>query len=144
LINSSKPPHSTGYQLGDSLMLRRTIALSAFGVAAVLFGASQTDAQPGKGKGGGDDIQRLERDLERLLEQVDRTKADLARIKEAMQSKKDAGGPKGKKGFDGFKGFKGKGFGPKGFGPKGFEGKDQKLDPETVKERYEFYKKLYD
>jgi hypothetical protein len=144
------------------------MVLFTLGLAAVLFGAAQTDAQPGKGKGpgkgpgAGADIERLERELERLLEQIQDTKAKLAQARES--AKKDDGqrGPKGQfgpkgKGFG--KGFQGKGgFGGKGFGKKGFEGfkkfdpmkkfgKDgekEKLDPETIRERYEYYKNLYD
>ncbi len=152
-------------------MLTRTIVLFSFGVAAILFGVSQTEAQPGKGKGpgAGADVQKLERDLERLLDQVQATKAQLARAKETTGGKKGGfegkgrgkGGPdaKGKKDFEkgkgkgGFEKGKGKGadfkkklepmkqFG-KGPGGKGFEGK--KLDPDTIRQRYEFYKKLYD
>ncbi len=152
-------------------MMTRTIALFSFGLAAVLFAASQTEAQPGKGGKGpgkgpaaGSDTQKLERDLERLLEQVKQTKADLARAKEAQGGKKGGFEGKGKKGgfegkdkkggdfkkkFEPMKEFgKGKGFqGYKGFqGFKGFEGKGPgaKLDPDTIRERYEFYKKLYD
>ena len=127
-------------------MFTRTIVLFTFGVAAVLVGAAQTDAQPGKGKGkGGPDIEKLERDLRQLLEQVEEAKGALARAKEAGQPK----GDKGKKGgFGGFPYGKGKGFdGKKGFegkGKKGFEGKGEKLDRETITERYNYYKKLYD
>lgn len=142
-------------------MLTRTIALFAFGMAAVLVGADYLDAQPGKGKGpgkgpgpgAGSDIQKLERDLERLLEQVQATKAKLAKAKEAAGPKK--GDFEGKKGFG--KGFGGKGFGGKGKGFKGFDKKFEsmkkfgkggeagaKLDPATIREKYEYYKKLHD
>jgi outer membrane murein-binding lipoprotein Lpp len=155
-------------------MLTRTIVLFSFGVAAVLFGVSQTDAQPGKGfgkgPGAGADVKKLQSDLERLLEQVEATKAQLARAKEGTggkkggfegkakfegKSKKGFEKGKGKGGFEGKKGDmkkefgKGKGgdfkkkFEPmKEFAKKSFEGK--KLDPDTIKQRYEFYKKLYD
>jgi outer membrane murein-binding lipoprotein Lpp len=108
-------------------MLKRSIVLFSFGVAAVLFGVSQTEAQPGKGAKGGGDIQKLEKDVAQLLETVKAISADLARIKA------DAGK----------KGFGPGGFGP--FGPGGF-GKDGpgKLDPDTIKQKFEFYKKLYD
>ena len=66
-------------------MNTRTIALFSIGLAGVLFAASQTQAQPGKGFGkraGADaDIKKLEKDLEKLLEQVQETKAKIARAK---------------------------------------------------------------
>jgi hypothetical protein len=146
-------------------MLTRTVALFSFGLAAVLFGASQSEAQPGKGFGkgpkgaeGGSEFQKLEKDLNRLLDQVKEAQAQLARLKESAGKKGGFEKDKGKKGFEGWgkgpegwKGFEGKGKkgfegwgkgGPGGFGPKGE--KAAKLDPETIKERYEYYKKLYD
>src|SRR5271154_5717778 len=96
-------------------MLKRSIVLFSFGVAAVLFGVSQTDAQPGKGGKDGD-IQRLEKDVAKLLETVKAISADLARIKEAGGEKKPFDG----KGFEGKKGFGG--FGRGGFGKGGFGG----------------------
>lgn len=146
-------------------MLSRTMVLFTLGLAAVLFAAADTDAQPskspfgkGKGPGAGADVQKLQRDLDRLLEQVQDTKAKLARLKEAAGQKKGGFDRKGKGGF-GPKGFdkgkgkggekgKGKGgdfkkkFEPKKQFGKGFEGK--KLDPDTIRQRYEFYKKLFD
>jgi outer membrane murein-binding lipoprotein Lpp len=113
-------------------MFTRTIALFSIGLAGVLFAASQTEAQPGrgsgKGPGAGADIQKLEKDLARLLEQVQETKDKIARAKEAGKGK----GPRG--------------FGFGGFGPKGFEGKGTggKPDAATIKEKYELYKKLYE
>jgi len=66
-------------------MNTRTIALFSIGLAGVLFAASQTQAQPGKGFGkraGADaDIKKLEKDLEKLLEQVQETKAKIVRAK---------------------------------------------------------------
>ena len=149
-------------------MLNRTLALFTFGVAAMLFGASQSEAQPGKGdKGPGfdADVQKLQRDLERLIEQVKEAKAKLDRV----QGNKEGFEGKGKKGFDkeamkkkfeefarNKKGFDKEGMkkkfeefakGKGGFGPKGFEGKKgpgAKLDPATITAKYEFYKKLYD
>ncbi|MBI1831661.1 MAG: hypothetical protein HYR84_09450 [Planctomycetes bacterium] len=136
-------------------MLTRTVTMFALGLAAVLFGAAQTDAQPGKGKGpfgkgpaagAGADIQKLERDLERLLEQVAEAKAKLAKAKEGQ----------GKGGFGG-KSFGKGGFGKGAFGKSDFfKKKDEpkkeagkagfgaKLDPATIREKYEYYKKLYD
>jgi hypothetical protein len=140
-------------------MLTRTIALCSFGIAAVLFGASQSEAQPGKGPKGpeaGSDVKKLETDLARLLDQVKEAQAKLARAKEAGGKGKGPfegkGGPDGKgkkggsdgKGKDGPLGFERKagGFGPGGFGPKGPDG--AKLDPDTIKQKYEFYKDLYE
>src|SRR5260370_31849646 len=72
-------------------MNTRTIALFSIGLAGVLFAASQTQAQPGKGSGkraGADaDIKKLEKDLEKLLEKVTETKAKIARVKEADKGK---------------------------------------------------------
>jgi hypothetical protein len=114
-------------------MLKRTIVLFSFGVAAVLFGVAQTEAQPG-GKvpkfKGDEDLQKLAKDVAKLLEQVKDITADLARIK----------GDAAKKGLEGKKGF-GPG-GPGGFG--GFGKGPEKLDPDTIKQKYDFYKKLYD
>jgi len=146
-------------------MLTRTIALFTFGLAALLVGAAQTDAQPGPkspfgkgpgkgpGPGPGSEIQKLEKDLERLMDQVQEAKATLARAKEAGKGKGAFEGKgKGKSGFDG----KGKGgdfkkkFEPKkeftkpGVPPADGAKGQGKLDPETIKTRYEFYKKLYD
>ena len=120
-------------------MLKRSIVLFSFGVAAVLFGVSQTDAQPGKGgKGKDGDIKKLESDLAQILDLVKDVQAKLERIKEGGGEKK---GP----GFEGKKGYGG--FGKGGFGGygKGMYGKGpEKLDPATIKEKYEYYKKLYD
>jgi hypothetical protein len=135
-------------------MLKRSVVLFSLGVAALLFGVAQTDAQPGKGAKGGADIKKLEDDLAQLMDKVKDTKAKLDKAREGGDQKKDFG----KQGFEGkgFGGFGRGGFGPGGFGKgkggfggfggKGFEGKkgSEKLDPETVKERYEYYKKLYD
>lgn len=128
-------------------MLKRSIVLFSFGVAAVLFGVTQTEAQPGgKGPKVGTDIKKLENDLAQLLDQVKETQAKLAKAKEAGGDKKDFfkdkggfGGGFGKGGFGGGKG----GFGKGGFGGFG-KGGPEKLDPDTIKERYEYYKKLYD
>jgi outer membrane murein-binding lipoprotein Lpp len=66
-------------------MNTRTIALFSIGLACLLFAASQTQAQPGKGfgkrAGANADIKKLEKDLEKLLEQVQETKAKIARAK---------------------------------------------------------------
>ena len=63
-------------------MLKRSIVLFSFGVAAVLFGVSQTDAQPGKGggKGGGGDIKKLESELNQILDLVKDIQAKLANM----------------------------------------------------------------
>jgi outer membrane murein-binding lipoprotein Lpp len=140
-------------------MLTRTIALFAFGLAAVLFGASQSEAQPGRGFGkgpkgpeAGSEVEKLEKDLNRLLEQVKEAQAHLARLKEGAGKK--GGFEKGKgKGFEGWKGFEGKkgrdwkgsfgGKGPGGFGPKGEKG-PPKMDADTIKQKYEYYKNLYE
>ncbi len=108
-------------------MLKRSIVLFSFGVAAVLFGVSHTEAQPGKGPKGGTDTKKLEKDVAQLLDAVKAIAADLARLK-ADSDKKSVEGKKG--------------FGPGG--PGGFAKGPEKLDPATVKEKYEFYKKLYD
>jgi outer membrane murein-binding lipoprotein Lpp len=85
-------------------MNTRTIALFSIGLAGVLFAASQTQAQPGKGFGkraGADaDIKKLETDLENLLEKVKETKAKIARAKEADKGK-------GGKGYEGMGKWKG-------------------------------------
>jgi hypothetical protein len=146
-------------------MMTRTIALFTLGLAAILFSATQTEAQPGKGKGGkggpgggpdagASDIQRLERDLNRLLDQIKATQEDLARLKQASEKKSaETSDAKGKGGFEfkgkggpGMGGFGKGGFGPGGKGKGGFGpmGEKGKLDPETIKERYEYYKKLYE
>ena len=62
-------------------MNTRTIGLFSIGLACLLFAASQTQAQPGKRAGAGADIKKLEKDLEKLLEQVEETKAKIASAK---------------------------------------------------------------
>ncbi|MBM3996544.1 MAG: hypothetical protein FJ303_20685 [Planctomycetes bacterium] len=143
-------------------MLTRTVAMFAFGVAAVLFGAAEIDAQqgkskgpfgPGPGAGSGSDVQKLERDLDRLLEQVAEAKARLAKAKESQAKPKSGFGGKGdffKNKAEFFKNkadfFKGKGnFFKKKDAPKeAGKGPGEKLDPKTIRERYEYYKKLFD
>ena len=151
-------------------MLTRTFVLFTFGIAAILYGASQSAAQPGKGKGkgygkgpeAGTDIERLEKDLQRLLEQVKKVQGDVARLKkssggrggyegrgkgrgfdwkknfEPMKKEAGKGGYDWKKKFESMKKEAGKGKGPGGFGPMG------KMDSDTIKQKYEFYKKLYE
>jgi hypothetical protein len=141
-------------------MLQRTLAIFALGVAAMLFGASQTDAQPpgkggfgkgGFGKGPGPDVQKLEEELDKLQEQVKDLQAKIERAKKGGPGGRDFGkGGFGKGGFgkdfgkgkrpdmkkEGDKKEMAKGGFP-GFGRGGF-------DSANVKEKFEYYKKLYE
>lgn len=149
-------------------MLTRTIALFSLCVAAALFAASQTEAQPGKGKGGkgfgkgpfgGPDTKKLESEIDRLRAEIKELEAKLERTKETARPKSPfEGRGKGKGDFkkkDGKKEmakapFGGKGWSKGGFGKgwggfgKGKEAFGAKLSPELIKERYEYYKKLYE
>ncbi len=144
-------------------MLKHTVATFTVALAGILLLGSRTPAQPGP-----DGVKKLEAELEKLRDQVKETEAKLAKAKEAAKGRGGFEG-KGKFPFDGKgkfpfgdkKGFeRGKGsFGKGGFGPKGFEFKKKeepkkeagkepavasKLDPATIREKYAFYKKLYD
>ena len=118
-------------------MLIRTAGIGALGLAIALFGASNVSAQ-----GPGSDLKKLEADLNKLREQVKEAEAKLARAKEAPGNRFEGK----KKGFDkGPPGFEKKGFDKKDFG-KGFGGFGKgpgKMDPDIIKTKYEFYKKLY-
>ena len=120
-------------------MLTRIVVGFAVGLAGLLFITSNTPAQPGKG--GGESIQKLEADLQKLRDALKAAEADLAKAKEQN----------GGRGFGGW----GRGFGgmdKKGFDKKGdffmkkdgFKKEFAKMNPDMIKERYEFYKKLYD
>lgn len=137
-------------------MLKRSIVLFSFGVAAFLFGVTQTDAQPGGGgRGGKAEIKKIEEELAQLMDQIKDVQAKLARLSAAVAAKKgEEKGKEEKKGFEGGRGFGGfgpggfgkGGFGPGGFGRGGFGGRGgpDGMSEEVIKERYEFYKKLYE
>lgn len=141
-------------------MLKRSIVLFSFGVAAFLFGVTQTDAQPGgAGRGGKAEIKKIEEELAQLMDQIKDVQAKLARLSAAVAGKKgDEKAKEEKKGFEGrgFGGFGPGGFGPGGFGKGGFgpggfgrggfggRGGPDGMSEEVIKERYEFYKKLYE
>ena len=124
-------------------MVARSVAGFAGGLACLLLIASSAPAQ---GKGGGDAIKKLEADLQKLRDQIKQTEADLAKAKQQGRtpdfggwgwSRGGAGWSRGGGGFGGgFGGYRG--------GRPGFMKDDAKLDPATIKERYEHYKKLYE
>jgi hypothetical protein len=144
-------------------MFQRTLTLFVFGAAAVLCGATVTDAQPpgkggfgkgGFGKGPGAEMQKLEAELSKLQEQVKDIQAQLEKSKKGGFEGREFGKGKGKefgkgKDFGMWKGFEKKKEDFKkemargehrGYGWGGFA----KLDPATIKEKYEHYKKLYE
>jgi len=138
-------------------MFKRTFAVFALGAAAILFSAAQTDAQPqgkgGFGKGGfggfggkgpNPEVQKLEAEVSKLQEQVKDLEAKLEKAKKGGFEGKGFGRDFAKgKGFEmkkpDFKKEMAKGEFP-GFGKGGLA----KLDPATVKEKFEYYKKLYE
>jgi hypothetical protein len=123
-------------------MLTRTVAGFAVGLAGLLFITSKTPAQPGKG--GGDSIKKLEADLQKLRDTLKQAEADLAKAKATEQGGRGYGGwGRGR----GFGGMDKKDFDKKAdffMKKEGFKKEAGKMDPDTIKERYEFYKKLYD
>jgi hypothetical protein len=116
-------------------MFARIVAGFAVGLFALLFITSQIPAQPGRGKDFGG-FKKLEAEVEQLREQIKELDAKLAKLSEPGKNKSFEGFGQGKKGFD----KKGDFFKKKG----GFNMESAKLDPDTIKQRYEFYKKLYD
>ena len=131
------------------------------GLVVALLGASALSAQPGAGPG--PDLKRLEADLNKLRAQVQEAETNLQQAMDAANRKGPGpggfggfpggpggpfGGKKGKGDFKGSPGFEKKGGPGEGKGP-GFEKKadpknKNKMDPDSIKEKYEFYKKLYD
>ena len=124
-------------------MFARTLALFTFGVAAILFGASHSEAQPGKGDK--DPGKEKQEDGLEGKGKKDFNKDDFKKKFEAMKDKKGFDKDDFKKKIDAWKEMA-KNKGPGGFGPRGFEGKGPgaKLDRATITAKYEFYKKLYD
>ncbi len=144
------------------------VALALYGVSETSAqpgkgGPGGRPGQDGRGPGGPPDIKRLEAELELLRDQIKETEARLARVKQSSKGEAGKGKDEAGKGRDFGKGKefgKGKDFGKgkefgkgKDFGKgKGEAGKGNgfpfggapKLDPETIKSKYEFYKKLYE
>src|ERR1051325_741794 len=127
-------------------MLKHTIGIFAIGLACLLVLNSDSAAQPGKGKGGPDAVKSLQAELEKLREQIKEVQAKLAKASTPGAEFGRGGCGRGGFGPGGFGPGKGDEFykkgGGKAFGPAGKDG--PKMDPATVTERYEFYKKLYD
>ena len=117
-------------------MLKPTLGLLAIGLAVALLGAAATPAQ-----GPGPDLKRLAADLDKLRDQLKDVEAKLANAKEMAARK----GPFEGKGFGKGDFFKKKvEFGKPGFLPFGEKKGFVKMDPDMIKSKYEFYKKLYE